>query len=40
MLNLIKREESYSNGYKEYCREFYENKITYFCPTNPNVIDD
>ncbi|QSX06651.1 GNAT family N-acetyltransferase [Sedimentibacter sp. zth1] len=40
MLKLIKREESYVNGYKEYCKEFYDNKVTYFCPTNPKSIDE
>jgi len=39
MLKLIKREELYLSGYKEYCKEFHENNITYFCPTNPNAID-
>jgi len=27
-------------GYKEYCREFYDNNILWFRPTNPERIDD
>ncbi len=40
MLELIPREKSYANGYKEYCQEFYDNHIFTFRPTNPETIDD
>lgn len=40
MLKLIKRDPAYINGYKEYCREFYDNNIIYFRPTDPDKIDD
>ncbi len=39
-MELIKRDPAYMQGYKEYCREFYENNIVWFKPTNPNRIDD
>ena len=40
MLKLIKRSAEYVAGYKQYCQEFYDNDVTYFRPTNPNLIDD
>ncbi len=40
MLKLIRREAAFVQGYKEYCREFYENKIICFKPTNPERIDE
>lgn len=40
MLQLIKRCPEYTSGYKEYCRELYDNNVTYFRPTNPDTIDE
>ena len=40
MLQLIKRCPAYTTGYRDYCRELYENHVTYFRPTNPDSIDD
>ena len=40
MLKLIKRSAEYVAGYKQYCQELYDNYVTYFRPTNPNLIDD
>ena len=40
MLRLIKRSSKYVLEYKKYCEEFYANKVTYFRPMNPNLIDD
>ncbi len=40
MLELIKRCPEYVEGYKEYCREMYDNNVIYFRPTNPDYIDD
>ena len=40
MVELIKRCSEYVVGYKEYCQELYDNHVTYFRPTNPNLIDD
>ncbi len=40
MLMVIRRDASYVSGYREYCREFYENNILWFRPTNPDRIDD
>ena len=40
MLELIKRCPEYVMGYKEYCRELYDNNVRYFRPTDPNSIDD
>lgn len=40
MLKLIRRDKAYMSGYKEYCQEFYDNKIITFIPTNPARIDD
>lgn len=40
MLQLIKRCPEYVMGYREYCRELYDNNVTYFRPTNPTSIDD
>lgn len=40
MLKLIHRDIKYVDGYREYCREFYDNGITYFRPANPLKIDE
>ena len=40
MLKIIKRDKLYVNQYKEYCKEFYDNNIVTFVPTNPERIDD
>lgn len=40
MLKLIQRQQSFVNGYKEYCKEFYDNNILSFRPSNPKNIDD
>ena len=40
MLKLIKRCPEHVSGFKEYCEEFYNNKIVYFRPMNPNLIDE
>ena len=40
MLQLIRRSPEYVSGYREYCREFYDNHIVYFRPTHPDFIDD
>ena len=40
MLKLIKRCPEYVQGYREYCRELYENGEPYFRPTPPDAIDE
>jgi predicted acetyltransferase len=40
MLTLIKRDSAYVSGYKEYCREFHDNNVLSFRPTNPDKIDE
>lgn len=40
MLKLIQRQQSFVDGYKEYCKEFYDNNILSFRPSNPKNIDD
>lgn len=40
MLQLIPREKTFTNGYKEYCQEFYDHNIFTFRPTNPAKIDE
>lgn len=40
MLQLIKRCPEYTLGYKEYCKELYDNNVIYFRPSNPNSIDE
>ena len=42
MLQLIKRCPEYVSGYKDYCKEIYDNPtaVSYFRPTNPESIDD
>ena len=40
MLQLIKRCPEYVSGYKEHCRELYDNNVVYFRPTNPDSIDE
>lgn len=40
MIELIRRCPEYTEGYKAYCRELYENHVVYFRPTNPDSIDD
>ncbi|MBD5080863.1 MAG: GNAT family N-acetyltransferase [Ruminococcaceae bacterium] len=39
MLKLIKRCPQYVDGYREYCREMYDNHIVYFLPVDPKNID-
>ncbi len=39
MLQLIKRCPEYVSGYKEFCRELYDNNVVYFRPTRPENID-
>ena len=40
MLQLIRRSPEYVSGYRDYCREFYDNHIVYFRPTHPDFIDE
>ena len=40
MLELIKRCPEYVSGYRDYCRELYDNNVSYFRPTNPDSIDE
>ena len=40
MSQLTKRCPEYVSGYKEYCRELYDNNVVYFRPTNPDSIDE
>lgn len=40
MLQLIKRCPEYVSGYKDYCRELYDNNIVYFRPCDPDSIDE
>jgi Predicted acetyltransferase len=40
MLEVLPRDKKYFEGYRDYCREFYDNKITYFVPTDPARLDD
>ena len=40
MLQLIARSPEYVSGYRDYCREFYDNHIVYFRPVHPDFIDD
>ena len=40
MLKLERRDIKHVKGYREYCREFYDNGITYFRPTDPRKIDE
>jgi len=40
MVRLVKRSPEFVEGYKEFCREFYDNNITCFRPTDPEYIDD
>lgn len=40
MLKLMHRDKSFMSEYKEYCQEFYDNKVVTFVPTNPARIDD
>ena len=40
MLKLIKRCPEYVQGYREYCRELYDNGEPYFRPTPPETIDE
>lgn len=39
-MQLIKRCPEYVQGYKEYCRELYDNNVVFFRPTDPDRIDD
>ncbi len=38
-MRLIKRCPAYTGGYKAYCKELYDNNVTYFRPTQPDKID-
>ena len=40
MLQLIERCSEYAPGYRDYCRELYDNHIVYFRPTHPDNIDE
>lgn len=40
MLRLIKRCPEYVLGYKDYCKELYDNNVAYFRPTKPDSIDE
>ena len=42
MLQLIKRCPEYVSGYRDYCKEIYDDPaaLLYFRPTNPKSIDD
>lgn len=40
MLQLIERCPEYVAGYRDYCRELYDNHVVYFRPTHPDNIDD
>lgn len=40
MLELIRRNAVYVDGYKEYCQEFWDHETNYFRPTNPELIDE
>jgi len=40
MLKLVCRQASFVDGYREYCKEFYENDVKWFRPTNPDRIDE
>lgn len=40
MLKVIPRNQSFVVEYKEYCKEFYDNHIVTFVPTNPERIDE
>ena len=42
MLQLIKRCPEYVSGYRDYCKEIYDDPaaLSYFRPTNPKSIDD
>lgn len=40
MPKLIKRSKEYVSGYREYCRELFDNNVIYFRPTDPKLIDD
>ncbi len=38
MLQMIKRCPEYADGYKAYCREFYDHNIVFFRPSNPKYL--
>lgn len=40
MLKLIKRCPEFVDGYREYCRELYDNNVAFFRPMHPDLIDD
>ncbi|MBO4879008.1 MAG: GNAT family N-acetyltransferase [Clostridia bacterium] len=40
MLELIKRNEKFYPGYREYCREMYDAGVIYFRPMDPAYMDD
>ena len=40
MLKLIRRSPLFVDGYREYCREFYDRNIIWFRPTDPERIDE
>lgn len=39
MLKLIKRCPEYVRGYREYCQELFDHRVTYFRPVDPSRID-
>ncbi len=39
-MRLIKRDVAFFEGYWDYCREAYQNKVKYFVPSNPDKLDD
>lgn len=38
MIKLVSRNETYLSGYKDYCQEFFDNKIETFKPMNPEKV--
>ena len=40
MLRLIRRCPEYVAGYRDYCRELYENNVVYFRPMDPDQVDE
>ena len=40
MLRLIRRCPGFVSGYRDYCRELYENDVRFFRPTPPEAVDE
>ena len=40
MLQMIRRCPEYVSGYRDYCRELYENDVRWFRPMPPDQVDD